>query len=271
MERQKYGNLLQSIDLHTNFIGQNYIYKSELNSTNNYLLELLAANNGKIADGTVVFTDFQRNGKGQQGAFWESERNANLLFSIYFDVKLNLSTEVFTLNKLISIAITNVLQSYLYVEKQNKLKIKWPNDILIGEEKVCGILIETKVKKGLADGIVVGIGLNINQVIFEGTKGATSLHIEGEKFFNRKEILPKILLEIEKYYLQGINQKNKSIDTTYLNHLFGYNEIREFEIKAQKVQGKIIDVNEKGQLEVLIKGSVQEFATKEINFLLKPQ
>ena len=145
------------------------VYVTECLSTNDILTNLLKRI--KIYEGTSVRTDFQLKGKGQRENKWLSEKNSNILFSFLLSPKIKVENQ-FYLHIVISIAIVKCLKK-IGVD----CKIKWPNDIYIGEKKIAGILIESFIYQRRVQNSIVGIGLNLNQKRFEGLN-ATSVFIE---------------------------------------------------------------------------------------------
>ena len=134
----------------------NIIKLDAIESTNDYL-KSTDFNNPQ-----VVYTYNQYKGKGQRGNKWMSEPGKNLAFSIKifpknFDIK-----DQFKINVIFSILIFNTLKSLQIPD----IKIKFPNDIMSGNKKICGILIELKVKGIEIDNIIIGFGLNVNQENF---------------------------------------------------------------------------------------------------------
>ena len=125
-------------------------YKS-INSTNDTAINLIKKKN--IKSGYVI-TENQKNGKGQRGKRWISYKG-NLFISIFFSLeKINLTLKQLT--KINAKLIIKLISRYC----KNKIKLKFPNDILINQKKVCGILQETIVKNGTRY-IIVGIGINL--------------------------------------------------------------------------------------------------------------
>ena len=155
-----------------------------IDSTNSFLKEL--AQNSTLENYTTVVAKQQKNGRGQQENKWLSKPFKNLTFSIYLkfsDLKI---TDKKQLNFAISLAIFEVL----FNKKTPKLSIKWPNDILSANKKICGILIENSIKGHFIKNAVVGIGINVNQEHFSDTiKNVTSLKNETNKEFNLDELL----------------------------------------------------------------------------------
>ena len=124
------------------FFNTKLIKLEEPLSTNDFAYKLLKK--GKIKEGTVILSQFQKQGKGQRGAKWESEYGKNILMSIVLSPDI-LVTDQFQLNICISLALYDFSKKYFL----EKIKIKWPNDLLIENEKLAGILIKNIVKKAL--------------------------------------------------------------------------------------------------------------------------
>ncbi|MGI9548205.1 MAG: biotin--[acetyl-CoA-carboxylase] ligase, partial [Flavobacteriaceae bacterium] len=123
-------------------------------STNLHLKKLWQ--DGSPIDWTVVWTANQHSGRGQQGSIWHSEAGKNLTFSVLkyfknFDIR-----HQFRLNMAVSLAVFEALQQM----DVPQIRVKWPNDILSGTEKISGILIENIVKAKERKATVIGIGLN---------------------------------------------------------------------------------------------------------------
>tara|TARA_Y100000590_G_scaffold14215_1_gene17068 strand:- start:381 stop:914 length:534 start_codon:yes stop_codon:yes gene_type:complete len=125
-------------------------YKS-VNSTNDVAINLIKKRNIKTG---IVFAEKQNKGKGQRGKRWISYKG-NLFVSIFFRLeKINLSLKQLT--KVNAKLIIKLISRYY----KNKIKLKLPNDILINQRKICGILQETVQKNGV-NYLIVGIGLNL--------------------------------------------------------------------------------------------------------------
>ena len=147
----------------------NIIKLDAIDSTNNYLKKMIL--HGGINDYTVVTAKFQTEGKGQLGTKWESEHSKNLICSVY---KKNINIKVqdqFVISALVSLALVKTLRKI----NLSNLHIKWPNDIMSDNKKICGILIENIVMENYIKDIVIGIGLNVNQTIFNNLPNATSI------------------------------------------------------------------------------------------------
>jgi len=241
----------------------NIIKLNATESTNSFLKELLLTQN--VDNFTVVITDNQTKGKGQIGAVWNSESGKNLTFSLLVkDFVVNASS-VFILNTLISISLIKALEKF----KINDLSIKWPNDILSERKKIGGILIENIFKGNNEIVSVVGIGLNVNQMLFENLPQASSLAILNSKEFDKDLILEEILLQIRLYYKLIIDQVKNDFWVEYHNYLFKKDIPAAFlAINNKQFMGIIKGVTQFGKLRIMLEDdSIQEFNIKEIKML----
>jgi len=115
-----------------------------------------------LPPGTLVWADNQTSGRGQRGNSWESEPGCNLTFSFTLAPSCLRMDRAFILSEAVSLAVVETLR-----DAGTEARIKWPNDIYVGERKICGILIENTVRaSGYVSLSVVGVGLNVNQRIF---------------------------------------------------------------------------------------------------------
>lgn len=236
---------------------------SATSSTNTYLKSLLS--DKQVQDELVIVAEDQINGRGQMGSVWQSERSKNLTFSMYkqfddFDVKRQ-----FYLSKVVSIAIKEVLDEFAIPE----IKIKWPNDILSANQKICGILIENILQGNKIKGSIIGVGLNVNQMVFSELPNATSMKIVSNKDFDLDLLLNKLIQKIAQK--SALIQKSQfyEIDNEYLNCLYRINQLSVFENnKSQKFNGIIRGVSEEGKL--LIETEEQKvlpFGLKELKLI----
>jgi len=169
-------------------------YFDESESTNDFI------KNNDLDDGSLVITNFQKNGKGRFQRKWESERGKNLSFSIFkkFDLRHD---EQINLVYLFSYSIYSVIkkhtESLAGSAQEYSVTIKWPNDILLNKRKIAGILIETKAG---SQNYIVGIGINVNQLSFKNDNAdkTTSLMIETKKSTDLNELLFDIIRECQR-------------------------------------------------------------------------
>lgn len=117
--------------------------------------------------GTVVVTDCQTAGRGQRGNTWEAEPGKNLTFSILLRPAGMHAARQFELSMLVALAVADVIDSRFEAAGiAERTTVKWPNDIYVGERKICGTLIENKLLGAYIDRSIAGIGIDVNQRIF---------------------------------------------------------------------------------------------------------
>jgi len=278
--------------METLFIGRNIIFLPEVDSTNSYAINLLK--NVNIAEGSVIYTGKQTKGRGQRGNEWYAEPESNLTVSIilkpaFLDLKKH-----FYLYQVAALACYDVMAELLgnshfdishtksdskysgdnseakAVEPStNSIKIKWPNDILVNEKKIAGILIENNVFNNSINQSVIGIGINVNQNKFESNINAISLKIISGKNYGLKDVLNLLCTRFEKHYLSLKNNNFQTISENYLKHFYKRDQWQDFEIDS-KVQSMIVrGVSNNGLLFLENKnGDTKEFDVKEAKWML---
>lgn len=178
----------------TSWLGKEIVYKETTDSTNADVRRM--AENG-AKNGLLVVADGQTAGKGRRGRQWESGKGTNLYFSMLLKPDI-------TPDKASMITLVAAYSVAKVITKNTGLdaKIKWPNDIVVGGKKVCGILTEMSMERDYIHHIVVGIGINVNEEEFSGEikEMATSLKIEGGQVVSRANLLSDILAQFEKDY-----------------------------------------------------------------------
>lgn len=172
------------------------IWLSQTDSTNNRAFDGAS----KYPDKTTWVADFQSAGRGQRGNKWSSRKAENLTFSILFKPRNLLAQNQFAISEATALGVCRYLKN-----KNVEAKIKWPNDIYVGDKKICGILIENAVAGDKLLHSISGIGLNINQIEFSPElPNPTSLSIETGCEYDRQAELP-LLLDSIFYYYDRIN------------------------------------------------------------------
>ena len=241
----------------------NIIKLDAIDSTNNYLKKMILDKG--IIDYTVVTAKFQIQGKGQLGTKWESEHSKNLICSVY---KKNINIKVqdqFVISALISLALIKTLRKI----NLSNLHVKWPNDIMSDNKKICGILIENIVKENYIKDIVIGIGLNVNQTIFNNLPNAISIKNLIGTTSNIDEILNDLVKNI-KYYFNKLDKSSiNSILKKYEDALFRINKPSTFmNLNGEVFSGYIKGVSRLGKLNVMLEDNlVESYDLKEISML----
>ena len=243
-------------------IGNLIIRLEVTDSTNNYANHQIREN--VLPEGTVFLAYEQTAGRGQLKNVWESEPGQNLIFSIVlFPYFLEIRRQ-FMLSKVATLGIYKALNKYV-----DSLKIKWPNDIYAGNQKLGGILIENSIMNGLLKSSVIGIGLNVNQSVFYSeAPNPVSLQQLTNQHYDCEMILFEILSGIDWYYNLLREGKEEAIDQEFISVLYRQNEKHIYRADEDIFEGEIIGVNEIGQL--LIRkndGEILEFHFKEVEFL----
>tara|TARA_Y100000739_G_C20596362_1_gene460489 strand:- start:689 stop:1426 length:738 start_codon:yes stop_codon:yes gene_type:complete len=241
----------------------NIIKLDAIDSTNSYLKKIIS--NKDVSDSTIVTAKFQTKGKGQLGANWESEDSKNLIFSIY---KKDLGIKVkdqFIISIIVSLALIKTLK------KNNlpNLRIKWPNDIMSENKKICGILIENIVKEKHIKHAVIGIGLNVNQTIFDNLPNASSIKKITGNTHNKDEILKELANNINRSFEMIYSSSSEIIFKKYEELLYRINKPSTFKnLKGENFTGFIKGVNKLGKLNVMLDDNkLESFDLKEISIL----
>jgi BirA family biotin operon repressor/biotin-[acetyl-CoA-carboxylase] ligase len=195
------------LKLNTDVIGRNFIYAEAVPSTN---IELLTGSEIYKNHGTVLLAEKQTDGKGRKNRAWYSDDQLNLTFSILITESKYLKKKVNILNFVASLALSASVEN-LY---QLKTELKWPNDVLIDGKKAAGILIESTSKGSKIERLVIGIGLNVNQIAFQRkfTTEPTSLKKELGHPVDREKTLAEILNNIEEMLNASIKFPDKILE-----------------------------------------------------------
>ncbi|BDC98076.1 biotin--[acetyl-CoA-carboxylase] ligase [Persicobacter psychrovividus] len=219
---------------------------------------------GDINNGTVIVAEDQTAGRGQRGNHWESEPGKNLTFSAAVQLPFVHLSEQFYISMVVALSIYEVLEQYI---PSDLLKLKWPNDILVGEQKICGILIENVIRAGKIDWCVIGVGLNVNQMSFQLDR-AISLGMCCGQLFDKREILQLIVQSMSERFHNLAEGHQEKIKEAYLNALYGYQQVHDFEeADGTRIKGRIIGVEDQGPLLVESALGQKSYQFKEIKFV----
>lgn len=240
----------------TLFLGKKVVFLPSCHSSNELASDMLKKSNPP--EGTIIITNEQTKGKGQRGNTWETEPNKNLTFSIILKPSFLLASRQFDLSMMVSLGITDYLN-----QLGEGFKVKWPNDIYHEEKKLAGILIQNTIKKHSIDSVVVGIGLNVNQTLFEVSKASSLTNILGSTY-ELQEVLEGICHGIESRYLHL--KSGKSLKQDYLTKMLGFQASRRFK-SIHTFQGNIIDIDKDGRLVIKHNDGITAFNFKEVEFL----
>ena len=236
-----------------------------LPSTNQYC-ELL--NLDETEEFTVIVARTQTAGIGQRGNHWEAEPGKNLTFSLVLKPTWLPIADQYQLTKAVSLGIADCLAP-LITEGDRRVRIKWPNDIYVDNDKICGILITHRIAGGQIATSVVGIGLNVNQETFpDWVPNPTSLHLLTGHEWVLNEMLEKVLVCIAHRYNELHNNPIGSLDEPYLSILLRRDEEAQYSYQGKTITATLLDVNRYGHLQLVTdKGERLSCQLKEIQFL----
>jgi len=180
-------------NLGTHFIGQRVICYPSLTSTMEVAKQ--EAQLGAI-EGTVVIADEQTAGRGRIKRVWLSPKGSIALSIILYPSVVNLPSLIM----LASLAVVHSIEAVTGLRSQ----VKWPNDVLVNDRKVCGILIESSLRGNIVDYAIIGIGVNVNLRLSDFPEipaTATSLSAELGREVSHLRVIRRLLVEVERLYL----------------------------------------------------------------------
>ena len=247
----------------TQFTGAQLIELSETGSTNSLAMDLLA---DQTPEGTVIWARHQSEGRGQKGNSWEVAPGQNLTFSLIYYPRFLENKEIFSLSKMVSIALHDLLTEKL---PDAEVLIKWPNDLLVNKQKIAGILIENQFEGNRLKGTVIGIGLNVNQLVFpEALKSrTTSMKLASGQDFDVRQLLWDLLARLEGGYLRLRAGQKSLLDRQYYHRLYGYQEMVLVEVDGVVGEWMIMGVESSGKLAATQGQKIRYFDFKEIRFV----
>ena len=228
------------------------IHIEETDSTNRWLK---AHGEGKM----VVVADYQTAGKGCGTNSWESERGKNLTFSMLIHPTDIPASQQFRITEVVSVALCEVLEQYI-----GDVSIKWPNDIYMGDKKICGVLIENRLQGNVIVDSIIGIGLNVNQTEFvSDAPNPVSLRQLLGREIDREALLHDFLETLETV------SSSETTYSAYRNKLFRMGKQAVFSDETGRFEGTIQDVETDGRLLIKdLSGQARRYAFKEVQFVI---
>ena len=191
--------------LHTKFWGQETVFFEETDSTNNVIKRM--AEEG-AAHGTLAIAEIQTAGRGRRGRQWASPKGNGIWMSFL------LRPEILPQNaSMLTLVTALAVRQAIFKVCQLPVLIKWPNDIVIGGRRVCGMLTEMSAELEWVHYVVIGIGINVNMEEFpeEIRETATSLRMECERKINRSSLIAAFGEAFEEYYKQFMKTGDLSL------------------------------------------------------------
>jgi len=232
--------------LKTEELGRNIVYFNSLESTNIEAKKLAVSS---ATHGTVVISEEQTGGKGRRGKSFISPKGKGIWMSII--MKPNIEPMKVSLLTQIAAAAVNLALSDMGIESL----IKWPNDIIINNKKVCGILTEMSCELTMVNFVILGIGINVNvesdDFDEETSKVATSLKLEMGMKIDRKVLVANILNNIEVLYKNYVENEDieKPISICREKSILIGKEIRVIK-KGLAIKARALEIKQDGSLVV---------------------
>ena len=232
----------------------------ETTSTNDLLRD------EKYREGDVVWADFQTAGRGQRGHKWSSDAGENLLFSVALEPAFLPVTEQFLLSETVALSLSDLLADYGIATK-----IKWTNDIYVGDRKIVGILIEHIYSGAKLTRTIVGIGLNVNQCEFDPSlPNPTSMALQTGKRYDLREVLEHFVARLMYNYEQLRQGAGQRIQSRYIASMDRRGEQHTFALPdGTRFRGTILGVRPSGELIIdHADGTRKEYLFKQVEFVL---
>ena len=238
------------------------IHIDETDSTNRWMKELIQLHPSEDTQHEmVVVCDYQTAGRGCGTNSWESEPGKNLLMSVLMRPKKVSARTQFIITQTVSVALSRTLAKYI----SDPISIKWPNDIYVGDKKICGVLIENSIAGRRIKDCIIGIGLNVNQTEFRSdAPNPVSIAQLTGKEMDRDEVLNTFLEELSKQC------ENRNIHRDYLRMMYRCDGMYPFETEGTRFMARVAGVNDDGRLMLEDENGIAHlFRFKEVTFIIE--
>lgn len=233
-----------------------------IDSTNNFLKKYRPLRPCRI---TMATAEFQTSGRGADTNTWESERGANLLFSLLTFPQRTEASKVFSLSETLALSVHRALSDF-----SSGFSIKWPNDIYYADYKVAGLLIENDIAGKNIYRSIMGVGINVNQKSFlsDAPNPMSLAQILGEDV-ERRFVLESVMEHFSQYYRMLEQEEYARIHAHYLQSLYRWKESHLFEDENGAFKASITDVEPDGHLNLCDEnGQTRRYAFKEVKYII---
>jgi len=235
--------------LQTRLLGKDIRYWAEVDSTNAALARLVKEGCG---EGTVVIAEAQSAGRGRVGKPWFSPPGVNLHLSVLLKPSIQV-TEARFLTLIGSLAIADAVASY-----DVNTQVKWPNDVLVNDKKIAGVLAEVQLHHGQIEHLILGIGVNLNidrpmmdRYFGDAAAGATSLYEASGKTIDRNAFTTQLLARLEHHYFAFLESGKEPVLRQWRSRSFLGRRVSVKE-EDMHVDGIALDLDEEGCLIVAL-------------------
>ncbi len=226
------------------------------------------ARNPLYVEGDVVIAEHQTAGRGQRGHTWESAVGKNLTFSLVLEPKFLPVNEQFLLSEVLALALVDTLAEYGI-----EARIKWTNDIYVGDRKIVGMLIENTLGSGVLARTIAGIGLNVNQTEFDPSlPNPTSMSLVAGHEFDREEVLARLRANIMSLYEALRRGEKEMLQSRYRATMYRLGEQYPYALADGTIfEGTIRGVRPSGELQIehSSDGVLREYLFKQVEFIIK--
>lgn len=242
------------------------ILLASVDSTNNEARRRLD-NNDELPEISVIIADEQTSGRGQRGNSWEAEAGKNLLFSIVCHPDFLKASEQFVLSQAMALAVALTVNEVVVTDE---CRVKWPNDIYIGNKKVSGTLIECDLRGSNIETCIIGTGININQEVFhsDAPNPVSMAQIAGKEF-DREAILSQILgrfITIYDVIRQGDADAVRRLYKVWLYRKSGFYKYADAD---GEFLAEIADVEKTGHLVLRLEnGELRRYEFKDVKIVI---
>ena len=224
------------------------------------------ARDEKYREGDVVWADFQTAGRGQRGHEWHSRKGENLTFSVVLEPLFVPIAEQFSVSEVVALSLVDMLADYGI-----EAKIKWTNDIYVGDRKLVGILIEHSLAATTLRRTIVGIGINVNQTEFDSSipNPVSMAQLLGREL-NAEEVLQCFLKHLQRNYELLREGGAEVLHNRYNELLYRLNEYHTYALPSgDKFRAKILGTAPSGALRLEDEaGKPQDYLFKEVEFVI---
>ena len=225
------------------------------------------ARDEQFVHGDLLWAEEQTAGRGQRGHTWLSHKGENLTFTLLVEPKFLPAREQFLLSEAAALALVDTLQSY-HIEAT----IKWTNDIYVGNRKIVGMLIEHFYSGMHLRRTLIGIGLNVNQRMFDASlPNPTSMALEREKTFDREEVVERFTTAFEARYKQLEEGQSDALQQDYRQAMYRIHQMQRFRLPdSTEFEAEIEGVEAGGALQLRhADGTRKSYQFKEVEFVIK--
>jgi len=252
--------------LNSQVVGNTLLYLPQTDSTNAVAAQ--EAHKG-ACEGTVVVADAQSDGRGRLHRHWHSPPGSNL----YFSIILRPSVSPRRISQLPLVAAVSLLKAMARRHPGIGASVKWPNDILVGDRKLCGILCETEAETDMVHHVIVGIGINVNTLSFPAPLAAiaTSIAMETGGEVSRPALLAEVLNAFDADYDCWRNSADLA---PFLPFLESHSRMKGQEVVVKNVRGEIrgrvSGISSDGELLLDVAGKTVAVASGDVTLCTDP-